>query len=532
MHTYQHAGMRADTQRRLRLPSRFHRSAKSARSYLRLPLLLLALLATGCSLDSPAEAQAFGYDTVVAKAQALAAAPYKPAPQVPKAYAQLDYSHWSGIRFKRSKALWQDSRFHVQFSPAGYLFDQAVTINIVEQGKSHPLNFDPAMFDVDKKLLPQGLSPQLGFAGFRLTYPLNRADKQDEFLSFLGASYFRAVPQKGWFGLSARGVAIDTTADAKEQFPRFSSFWLVKPKTDADQLTIYALLNGRSLTGAYRFTIKPGTATVMDVSATLFLRHPVEQLGLAPLTSMFFYGVGNHKPADQALPAIHDSDGLLMHRGDNQWTWRPLDNPKKVRTLHFPTQQLHGFGLLQRDRRAADYQDPESHYAQRPDLWIEPQGDWGAGRVSLIEIPTTNSYMDNIVAFWSPKQLPETGQPLHLDYRMSWRIAPVPSSVGRVEATLIGANAETGAAKYVIDYAGNSLDSSGKSTPPKGWVMTTPTTQVTENRVEPNPYTGGWRQVIQVMPLAKQAVKIRAGLGDKDSPLSEIWTYRLGKNAH
>lgn len=495
-----------------------------------LSVIVVVAVTSGCHLHTTTPV--FGYNQVVAKARTLAGKTYQAPAAVPRRFAKLDYSHWSAIHFKRARALWQGARFHVQFAPAGYLFKHAVSMHIVDHGTVRPLAFDPDMFRVDDDMLPKGLVRGPGFAGFKLTYPLNRPDKQDEVLSFLGASYFRAVPEGGWFGLSARGVAIDTTAQKQEQFPRFSDFWLVKPRAEADHMTLYALLNGKSLTGAYRFRIKPGAPTVVDVRATVFLRHPVEQLGLAPLTSMFFYGTGTHKPANQAVPAIHDSNGLLIKNQDDQWTWRPLRNPHKVRTTRFPTQDLLGFGLLQRDRRSKDYKDSQARYARRPSLWIQPQTHWGPGHVTLVELPTDNSYMDNIVAFWTPAHQPTPGQPLQLRYRMSWRLRPVASSVGRVVSTLVGGNEKTGAAKYVIDYAGGKLASVDADTPPEGWVKTRPDTAVNENRVEPNPYTGGWRQVIQVMPRKNALVYIHAGLrGKHKQPLTETWSFSLPTGA-
>lgn len=507
--------------------------ARRIRRRMARPLLLLMLMGVVWSGSVYAGDAAFDYEQLVARAHSLAGKPYQPPASVPQRFADLDYSRWNAIRFKRSAALWQDARFHVQFTPAGYMYRHPVRIHVVSGGQVHRIEFSPDLYRVKDKMLPHGLPSDLGFAGFRLTYPLNQADKQDEVLSFLGASYFRAVPKGGWFGLSARGIAIDTVAQSNEQFPRFTDFWLVKPAADAQRMTVYALLDGKSVTGAYRFRIKPGGPTVVDVRATLFLRHPVEQLGLAPLTSMYFYGVGGHKPDNQSVPAIHDSNGLLVHRGDGQWTWRPLENPDKVRTTSFHAKHLHGFGLLQRDRRTSDFLDPEQHYAERPSLWIQPRGNWKPGQVTLVELPTDNSYMDNIVAFWSPDEQPDPGQPLQLRYRMSWRTRSVPSNVGRVASTLVGGNQATRAAKYVIDYVGGKLDDLEKNTPPKGRVVTHPETSITENRVEPNPYTGGWRQVIQVMPKEGQPVHVRAGLGQKENPLTETWDYTVApKRVH
>ena len=61
------------------------------------------------------------------------------------------------------------------------------------------------------------------------------------------------------YGLSARGLAVDTAEPNGEEFPRFTEFWIEKPKRGATTLTINALLNSPRTTGAYKFVIQPGT---------------------------------------------------------------------------------------------------------------------------------------------------------------------------------------------------------------------------------------------------------------------------------
>ena len=91
-----------------------------------------------------------------------------------------------------------------------------------------------------------------------------------------------------------------------------------------------------------------------------------------------------------------------MWRGNGEWVWRPLTNPATLQVSSFLDENPRGFGLLQRDRDFAHYQDEAFRYERRPSVWIEPLASWGKGRVLLSEIPTADETDDNIVAFWQP----------------------------------------------------------------------------------------------------------------------------------
>lgn len=312
-------------------------------------------------------------------AAALAAKPYvPPADNLPDELKKLNYDQYRDIRFSRENGPWYGKKlpFEIQFFHLGSLFLTSVPINEIVNGRIHPLKYSPAYFDYGKNRLNTDELSELGYAGFRLHNPLNTRKYYDELVSFLGASYFRALGKHQKYGLSARGLAIDTAVQTGEEFPIFREFWLVRPKRNDKSVTVYALLDSPSAAGIYTFVITPGENTVMDVDAKIFPRKEINKLGIAPLTSMYLFGENTKNKFDDHRPEVHDSDGLLVLNGNGEWLWRPLDNSKYLRISAFVDENPKGFGLLQRDRDPAHYLDFEANYEQRPSAWVEPVGDW------------------------------------------------------------------------------------------------------------------------------------------------------------
>ena len=318
-------------------------------------------MACVCGATSAVAAERFDFGVLREKAKTLAAQPYvAPSGKLPDALQKLTYDEYRRIRFHDQATWWRSEKlpFQLQFFHLGFYFHEPVTIHEVRDGRASAIPFAKEMFDYDR--LPLGELPaSLGFAGFRILYPLNKAS--DEIGAFLGASYFRLLCRGAHYGLSARGLALNTAEPGGEEFPRFKEFWVEKPARDARELTLYALLDSRSVAGAYRFAIKPGDETVVDVQAVVFPRTAVAVLGAAPLTSMFWYAENAQRPADDFRPEVHDSDGLLLHFSSGEWLWRPLTNPRALQVTSFSDQNLRGFGLLQRDREFASYEDLEAY---------------------------------------------------------------------------------------------------------------------------------------------------------------------------
>ena len=329
------------------------------------------LVLTMASLVSPLVARAFDFEDVATRARNLAAAAYKPpSAQLAPELRDLDYDAYRDIRFRPDRALWRAEKlpFELMFFHPGRSFQEPVRINTLDAGGvAKRVEFDPAMFDYGRNKLDAQKLRNVGFAGIRVHYALNKPGYKDEVLVFLGASYFRAVGQGQIYGLSARGAAVDTAAPQGEEFPRFSEFWIERPRPGATALTIHALLDSPSLAAAYRFTLTPGADTMMQVAARIYPREPIAKLGIAAVNSMYAFGE-NQPGHDDYRPEVHDSDGLSIANGNGEWLWRPLVNPKRLLVTSFATVNPKGFGLMQRDRAPASYEDPEALYERRPSV--------------------------------------------------------------------------------------------------------------------------------------------------------------------
>jgi glucans biosynthesis protein len=504
-------------------------------------LWILLLPFIGDPASAQGEKTVFRFEDVIHEAKELSSRPYHPRKDVPESLLRIKYDQWRDIRFKPAGSFWRKEGlpFTLQFFHAGLFYDRTVSLAVVDQeGRVAPLRFSKDFFDYRDEKVKAMVPDDLGFAGFRIHYPLNRSDYHDEIAVFLGASYFRAVGKGMNYGLSARGLAVDTALPSGEEFPYFKKFWLVRPAPDARDIMLYALLDSPSVTGAYRFIISPGEENVIQVRLTLFLRKAVAKLGLAPLTSMFHHAENTvDRVLDDFRPEIHDSDGLMIATGSGEWIWRPLLNPKTLFINSFMDRNPVGFGLIQRDVEFDHYQDLESNYQNRPSLWIKALGDWGEGRVELVQIPTDREIFDNIVAYWVPARLPAIGEPLTLSYEMIWHYAnesPRPPG-GRVIATRAGKNKMENARYpdarlFVVDFAGGRLDDLHPEKPVEGVVSVGRGAKVVEQQVLRNHFTGGWRLAIHVLLDEKAAkrmdpVELRAFLRLGEDVLTETWSY-------
>tara|TARA_R110001599_G_scaffold64023_5_gene179773 strand:- start:85126 stop:86658 length:1533 start_codon:yes stop_codon:yes gene_type:complete len=483
-------------------------------------------------------ALAFNLDSVVKDAQQLAKKSYQaPQKNISKTMEGLSYEQYSAIQYKPNDAHWRKEKlpFELSFFHQGRQYDSPVQINEIVGNQVRKIRFNPNFFNYGDTKLSKDDVKDLGFAGFRVNYPINSSKKKDEMLVFLGASYLRAVGKDEVYGLSARGLAVDTALNSGEEFPRFKEFWIEKPARNSTQLVIYALLDSPRVTGAYRFTVLPGQQTKIQVKAQLYLRENVTKLGIAPLTSMFFFGENQRPAVEDYRPEVHDSDGLSIASGTGEWIWRPLVNPKRLLVTSFSLSNPSGFGLMQRDTQTANYEDMESEYERRPSTWITPHGKWGKGRVELVQIPTPDERNDNIVAYWIPEELPKLGKAINMTYTMSWGDA----SAHRPPLAWVTQTRRGHGYKYkpddsialMVDFAGQNFKKLPKDAEVGMRLSTDGNAEILGLKVVANKANNGYRAVIHLRRTDDtKPVEMRGFLQTNNTTLSETWSYIVPPN--
>ena len=500
-----------------------------------LPLAALALrpaLAAAEGLDL-GEAQPFGFGWLRDQAKDLASKPYQP-PVIRYAdvLERIDYDAYQQIRFSPGHALWaadDDGPYPIQFFHLGRFFKAPVQLHVVKDGQAREILYSPSLFTFGKADFAAQLPEDIGFAGFRV---MDQGSKTD-WLAFLGAAYFRSSGQLDQYGLSTRGIAIDTGLPTPEEFPRFTGFWFEPSATDPLAVVIYALMDGPSIAGAYRMECAKHDGVVMQIEAALYARGEIKRMGVAPLTSMFWYSETNRRQARDWRPEIHDSDGLALWTGAGERIWRPLNDPPRLQVSSFVDSDPKGFGLLQRDRNFENYEDDGVFYDRRPSVWVEPLEGWGEGVVQLVEIPTDDEISDNIVAYWLPKAPVKAGSEWNFKYRLHWLAdEPYPPPLGRVIATRVGRGGIPGQPrpedkkKIVIDFAGGPLDDLKKGDrvqlivdAARGTIDGDYTLQIVG--------TKHWRAFFDIAVDGDGPVDIRAFLRYEDRPLTETWLFQF-----
>lgn len=488
------------------------------------------------------------FEKVIQEAAQRAQREYQPVEaNLPDDIANLSYSKYRAIRFKPERALFREqSDFEVQLFHPGFLYKTPVKVHVLDSDQQLvDVKYQADLFEFGNPVahLSNNTYQHTGFSGFRVHYPLNTTRYKDELLVFQGASYFRLVGAGQVYGISTRGLAINTGDSGGEEFPFFTEFWIQKPALDATSLTVWALLDSPSVTGAYQFTLKPASSVIVDVEAKLFARKEVAKLGIAPLTSMFYFGENKSRHYDDYRPEVHDSDGLQLRSQQDEWIWRPLNNPKALQITSSMMNNPKGFGLLQRDGSFDHYLDTEARYHKRPGIWIEPLQEWGEGRVELVEIPTDSETNDNIVAYWVSARPFKTGQQRDLHYRITTTNGtPHQHDLAKVIRTRQGwgsfPGADTGEGgpperslrQFIVDFKGGDLSRIDSSLPLQAKLQNS-SGSVSDLRVSKLKDGSTWRVAFKLAPNKESTVDMRLQLTLRGQPLSEVWNYVWNPNS-
>jgi periplasmic glucans biosynthesis protein len=496
-------------------------------------LLVLALTLTAVEVhganapapDKPPATYPFTFDTLLADAKRRATTAYAPQRnRLPAGLDKLSPEQYRSIRFNPDADIWRPEQlpFRLELLRAANNLQTAVTVSTVEDGVAEDLAATPAMFDLQSTFPAQLGKVFLPVSGFRVRSRINSNKVWDEFLVFQGASYFRAVAKNLLYGLSARGLAINTAEPSGEEFPAFTHFWIERPAAHSTSLVIYALLESESTTGAYRFTVQPGVETTMDVDLTLFPRSDIRVAGIAPLTSMFLFDETNRGHLDDYRPEVHDSDGLQIAMTSGEQIFRPLANPIKLQVSSFTTQQPLGFGLVQRSRQQSDFQDFDAQYERRPSAWVEPQGDWGPGSVELVEIPSGRETNDNIVVFWRTAQPLTAAHPAHFAYRINWSAEPAqPKALAKTIATRSGASLDGKRRVFLLDFVG-----AGEKVDGLRLDLSASAGKISNAALMANSALHGLRASFDIDPRDAELIELRMRIMRGDRPVTETWLYR------
>ncbi|MEC5127419.1 glucan biosynthesis protein G [Verrucomicrobiales bacterium BCK34] len=493
------------------------------------------------SLPGRIWADPFHFENLENRAASLAEKPFVPFPENPPLLSNLSYDQYRAIiSSEKGQSQRKDGTpFRIEFLHPGYLFRVPVKIHFLDPATREPalFPFDPELFDYSELVLPEKLDTATirGYAGFRIQHPLHGIPENfDEIGSFAGSSYFRLLGKNQRYGISARGLALNVAHHAApEEFPVFTEYWIVRPEKDDTTLTFYALLESESVTGAFEFVVHPGDTTSAAIRSSLYFRKEVASAGLAPLTSMFWYGENSQERRfHDWRPEVHDSDGLLFHTWNDERVWRPLFNGEQIRYTHFNAPDLQGFGLMQRDRNFHHYEDLSNPYHLTPTAWVQPGEKWGEGAVRLIELPTVSEADDNIVSFFEPRTPPRSGDVLKYSYTLGMKLNDEKAlSPNRAESTRVGVDtAFPDTRRFVIDFDGPELQKLAADAGVFAEISSSANGFINENQCFKNVMTGGWRVEFKLDTdddnEAPVELRCLLKLPSEDRILTETWSYQ------
>ncbi len=474
----------------------------------------------------------FSFQKLLEQAESLSQTPHNPPRlDLPAELADLNRDRYQAIQFKDAAAIWRDEpvNFQLKLFHTGFQYRTPVEIVIVENGMGTPIAYSPSLFDFKAPLKAPPEDSRSGFSGLSAETAIHDADGYAAFLTFQGATFFRALAAGQVFGLSARALSVNTAQVSGEEFPFFRKIWVEKPRFGERTLTIYALMDGPGITGAYKFRAVPGKSTVIDVDCTLFPRRTLPHVGIAPISSMYFQGAADPTPETGYRPNVHSSDGLQIWNAAGEWIWRPITNPEQLQYSVFVDRTPHGFGLLQRNRTFAAYEDLEARFDLQPSLWVEPIGNWHEGAVDLIEVPSQSEIYNNIIVFWRPRYSLETGQRYSFSYRLHWSgDIPLRSDRAGVVQTLIGHGTESNDTAFIIDFDSthscrhcnvNAYEAE----------LRAGDGEIRSRSVQPNPATGGQRVMFEFRPGEQRETDLTCQLKNDGQVVSETWVYRWAR---
>lgn len=479
---------------------------------------------TPVAATAPAE---FSAARVLEKARALARKPFAAPPtDLPAPFAKLDYDHYVAIRQKPGSAIWASENVGFALEPLhrGFIFSAPMIINLVENGQAKTLAYDPARFDFGGLQVPAATA-DIGYSGFRVLQPQENQAPHDVAI-FQGASFFRAIATGQNFGVTARALSLRTGDPKGEEFPLIREVWIERPSLANDALTIHALLDSESVTGAYRFTLRPGDVAIVDTECTLIPRTGIDALGLGTMAGMFFFGPQSRHGGDDVREGVYEVGGLQILNGNGEWLWRPVSNRETLQLSSFLNPNPRGFGMLQRERHFARFQDDDQHWELRPSLWIQPLSDWGEGSVVLVEIPSDAEINNNIICFWRPKAPLAAGQEAVYSYRQSWCWTPLDRPTAAIVTDTRDGRIEGSRKRhFLVEFSSEAFADPQRTADLKAMLSASPGT-ILAVRTFASPVNKTFRVHFDLDPGGETLVELRLVLEQGGKAASETWLYR------
>lgn len=474
-----------------------------------------------------AEGQRFDPALVVETARMLARRAMIPTvtTDLPDGYATLPFDQFVGIRAQPGGLIWagENRGFTVEPLHRGYVFSAPVGLFTVEDEVVRRVAFDRGKFDYGR-VTPPPPNVDLQFSGFRIAAGHERPY---EVAIFQGATFFRSLARGQNFGAMARALILRPGEQRGEEIPFFRAFWIERPSPASGFIVIHALLDSESLTGAVRMTLRPGDVTFIDVEMTLFARQVMDHIGFGCTMGTFLSGPQSRRVFDDLRPAVHEVSGVQMLTGGGEWIYRPVNNPAALQISSFVDTNPRGFGLVQRERDPGAFQDDDQRFELRPSVWMEPLGEWGAGSVQLIEIPSDSELNDNIITYWRPRQAIAAGSETTVAYRQAWCWQPPerPAPLATVTRIRQGRGSQARRRRFSIEFTGERLADAAVVAATRANITATPGA-VNALRLWPYPERKSMRVGFEVDPGTENLSELRLVLEAGGQPVSETWLDR------
>lgn len=488
----------------------------------------------------PAAGSPFSDATVPDLARALGNRPFagQPANDVPDPLKNLSREAYEAIRIRPEALLWggEAHGFAVEPLVRGFYYTDRVALFLVEDGVVRPVAYDRANYEPGSGV---GAAPGAvalpeadpGFSGLRIRARFG--ERHQDFAVFQGACFYRLVGQGQEFGVDGRALMLRPADPRGEEFPRWRALFVERPKAPDGPLVIHALIDSDSLAAALRLELRPGETSNAAVAAILVTRKAIDHLGLGGMQAPFLFGPHDRRGADDARAAVYAAGGLQIRNGGGEAIWRPVRNPETLQISSFLDNGPQGFGLTQRDRSPATFEDDAHRWERSPSLWVEPgdpagEGLWGEGAVTLLEIPSDSEVNENVIAYWRPKAALPAGQEVRLTYRQNWGGEPPVGPLARVTGTRSGRGGANPRRLFLVDFTGDVLFTPEGAVAPLDTVLIAGPGRIVEGATRwfAHPETRTVRVAFELDPGSERACELRLALKTEGRQITETWLYR------